>query len=67
MTWKTLRHQNVLPLLGVAMSANQFAMASEWMDNGNVNEFIKAHRDVNRFELVRFQPLLLVSLVSIVA
>ena len=65
MTWRALRHQNVLPFLGVAMSVNQFAMASEWMDNGNVNEFIKAHRDVDRFELVRFQPLLLVSLVLI--
>ena len=54
MTWKALRHQNVLPLLGVTMSTNQFAMASEWMDNGNINEFIKAHGDVDRFELVRF-------------
>jgi len=34
------------------MDAQQFAMASEWMVNGNINEFIKAHRDANRFELV---------------
>ena len=56
MTWKTLRHPNVLSLLGVTMGNNHFAMASEWMANGNVNEFVKAHRDVNRFELVRFTP-----------
>jgi serine/threonine protein kinase len=49
-----LRHQNVLPLLGVTMSDNQFTMVSEWMVNGNINEFIKAHRDANRFELVGF-------------
>ena len=52
-TWKALRHENVLPLLGVTMSENQFAMVSEWMVNGNINEFIKAHRDVNCFKLVR--------------
>jgi len=51
-TWKALCHQNVLPLLGVTMSNKQFAMVSEWMDNGNINEFIKTHKDVNRFELV---------------
>ena len=54
MTWKALRHQNVLPLLGVTMTNNQFAMVSEWMVNGNISEFIKTHRDANRFELVRF-------------
>ena len=54
MTWKTLRHPNVLPLLGATMGNNQFAMISEWMVNGNVNEYIKAHKDVNRFELVGF-------------
>ena len=52
--WKALRHQNVLPLLGVTMSSNQFTMVSEWMVNGNINEFIKVHRDANRFELVGF-------------
>jgi len=51
-TWKALHHKNVLPLLGVTMSDNQFAMASEWMANGNINQFIKAHRDANRFEPV---------------
>ena len=34
------------------MSDNQFAMVSEWMANGNINEFIKMHRDANRFKLV---------------
>ena len=54
MAWHTLDHPNVLPLLGVAMSDNQFAMVSEWMVNGNINEYVKAQRDVNRFELVSF-------------
>jgi len=52
MTWKTLQHPNVLPLLGVMMSENQFAMVSDWMMNGNINDFVKTHSDVNRLELV---------------
>jgi serine/threonine protein kinase len=55
-TWRSLRHPNVLPLLGVTMSGKVFAMVSEWMANGNINEFVKAHGDVNRFELVGFCP-----------
>ena len=58
MTWKALRHQNTLPLLGVIMSDNQFVMVSEWMANGNITEFIEMHRDVNRFKLVRFRSTL---------
>jgi len=53
-TWKTLCHPNVLPLLGVTMEEKLFAMVSEWMVGGNINEFVEAHRDVNRFELVGF-------------
>ena len=58
-TWKALRHPNVLPLLGVMMSENQFAMVSEWMTNGNIKQFIMSHQDANRFELVSssFKPL----------
>jgi hypothetical protein len=52
--WKTLRHPGVLPLLGVAMNKSQFTMVSEWMINGNINEYVRAQRDVNRFELVGF-------------
>jgi serine/threonine protein kinase len=52
MTWKSLRHPNVLPLMGVIMRGKHFAMVSEWMTNGSINEFIKVNRDVDRFELV---------------
>jgi hypothetical protein len=50
----------VLPLLRVIMSETKFAMVSEWMPNGNINEFVRKHLDANRFELVsvpfRFLP-----------
>ena len=35
------------------MSANRFAMVSEWMPYGNINQFVKAHPDVDRPKLVR--------------
>ena len=34
------------------MSEERFAMVSEWMTNGDINQFVKAHGDVNRLELV---------------
>ena len=34
------------------MSGDRFAMVSEWMTNGNINQFIMACQDANRFELV---------------
>jgi hypothetical protein len=36
------------------MSEGHFAMISEWMMNGNINNFVKTHPDVNRLELVSF-------------
>lgn len=50
--WRTLRHPNVLPLLGVTMIDRRFVMVSEWMDNGNINEFLKNNADADRVELV---------------
>lgn len=50
--WKFLRHPNVLPLIGVMVSECQFAMVSDWMENGNANEYVKANPDVDRLELV---------------
>ena len=36
------------------MSETQFAMISDWMVNGNINDFVKAHPATNRLELVGF-------------
>ena len=50
--WSALRHPNVLPLLGATMTGTQYVMVSEWMTNGNINEFTEAYPDVDRFGLV---------------
>ena len=34
------------------MSESQFAIVSDWMANGNINEFLRGNPDVNRVELV---------------
>ena len=54
MTWRSLRHPHVLPLVGVTMTETQFTMVSEWMVNGNINDFVKAHPDIDRLGLVGF-------------
>ena len=51
--WKHLRHPNVLPLLGVTVSERRFAMVSEWMEHGNIHQFVEKDKDTNRTELVR--------------
>jgi serine/threonine protein kinase len=50
--WKHLKHPNVLSLLGVTLSEHRFAMVSEWMENGNINEFLEKDRHANGTELV---------------
>ncbi|KAF9644350.1 kinase-like protein [Thelephora ganbajun] len=50
--WRHLRHTNILPLLGVNLERHQLAMISEWMDHGNINEFVERYEGVNRVQLV---------------
>ena len=50
--WRHLRHPNILPFIGVNLERRRFAMVSEWMDNGNICEFIKKYGGVNRVQLV---------------
>lgn len=52
--WKALHHPNILPLIGVKMNDTQFTMVSEWMANGNVNQFVEACPHMDRLGLVRF-------------
>ena len=34
------------------MTKDRFVMVSEWMTNGNITQFVREHRDADRFELV---------------
>ncbi|KAF9649106.1 kinase-like protein [Thelephora ganbajun] len=51
-TWNHLRHPNILPLLGVTASEGRLMMVFEWMENGNINEFVRRDRYANRTALL---------------
>lgn len=38
------------------MNKNHLAMVSEWMENGNINEFVKGNPEEDRLGLVSFLP-----------
>ena len=42
------------------MTGNKLAMMSEWMTNGNINQFVATHPHKNRFELVSYPFKLLI-------
>ena len=50
--WKYISHPNVLSFLGVSETLFKFCIISPWMPNGNITEYIKRRRRVNRLQLV---------------
>ena len=54
MLWRTLRHTNILPLVGVTMTERQLVVVSEWMAGGNITQYVEAKPEVNRLGLVCF-------------
>ncbi|KAF9784423.1 kinase-like domain-containing protein [Thelephora terrestris] len=50
--WRHLRHPNILPLLGVDLKQHRLSMVSEWMHQGNINEYVQRHGGVNRLQLL---------------
>ena len=50
--WKWLRHENILPFVGVLSKPPLFSIISERMENGNIRNFIKVRPNHNRLHLV---------------
>ena len=57
--WKWLRHENILPFLGVTSNPPPFSMVSPWMENGDIMSFIEATPNQNPFNLVSTSSLVL--------
>jgi hypothetical protein len=51
--WRGLEHENVLILIGIVTIEGMSALASEWMENGTMNEYLKGHTDANIIQVVR--------------
>ncbi|KZT27471.1 hypothetical protein NEOLEDRAFT_144799 [Neolentinus lepideus HHB14362 ss-1] len=47
--WHRLRHDNILPFLGIKCDAStsMFCMISPWMKNGTIIRFLDKHANVN--------------------
>ena len=41
------------------MSERRFTLVSEWMEYGNINDFVETDQKLNRTELVRYHLTLL--------
>ena len=50
--WKWVRHDNILPFVGVLLKPPLFSIISEWMENGNIMSFIRIRPNYNRLRLV---------------
>src|ERR1700753_4236731 len=50
--WKRLRHQNIVPFIGVTQDPLQFV--SEWMPNGTLTEYLNHNPSADRVDLVSF-------------
>ncbi|CAE7163223.1 unnamed protein product, partial [Rhizoctonia solani] len=51
--WSRMQHINIHQLQGVILFKNQYlGMVSEWMENGNLHEYLRKRPDVDRYQLV---------------
>ncbi|CAE6503577.1 unnamed protein product [Rhizoctonia solani] len=50
--WSKMKHTSVHELMGVVLFKGQsLGMVSEWMENGNLHEYLRNHPDANRYQL----------------
>ncbi|CAE7196327.1 unnamed protein product [Rhizoctonia solani] len=50
--WSRMDHPHIHRLQGVILFRDQYlGMVSEWMDNGNLHEYLRKHPDADRYEL----------------
>lgn len=50
--WSKIIHPNIQELLGVILFQDRVGMVSPWRNHGNLQDYIKKHRDVDRYALV---------------
>lgn len=50
--WAWLRHENILPFIGITMQPYRFSIVSEWIPNGDITSFVAQSPNRNPFPLV---------------
>ena len=50
--WAWLRHENIVPFIGIATQPTRFSIVSEWIPNGDIMSFIARNPGQNLFPLV---------------
>ena len=54
--WSKARHENVQELTGVIMFQGLLGMVSPWMENGNLQKYLEANPEIDRYPLVSVCP-----------
>ena len=50
--WAWLRHENIVPFIGIATQPTRFSIVSEWIPNGDIMSFFARNPGQNLFPLV---------------
>ncbi|KDN40852.1 hypothetical protein RSAG8_07870, partial [Rhizoctonia solani AG-8 WAC10335] len=50
--WSRMKHRNIHQLMGVIMFKGKYlGMVSEWMENGNLHEYMRKHPNFDRYQI----------------
>lgn len=47
-----MKHENILSIEGIAPGLFDLCTVTKWMDNGEVREYLRGHREADRLRLV---------------
>jgi serine/threonine protein kinase len=50
--WRKISHPNIVPFLGLSEALVPLCMVSEWMPNGNVQDYVAKNPEISRVQLV---------------
>ena len=51
--WVRLQHENILPLIGMVVIDGVPVLASDWMENGTMNEYLREQEGADILAVVR--------------
>ena len=51
--WAQLQHENILSLIGIVTVDGMPGLASEWIEGGTMNDYLKKHKNTDIRRVVR--------------